>query len=379
MGTTEEIVDLDGVVMQAWRTKGIAATRAEVESRLLAAREERVRALRAEGKRAYCWGFARRKSLLTPVGDLGPLRVPRMRLEGQEIRLIPRQVRRIRALDELVTAATVGGLSQRRVVVWLRRANGERLSAATVGQVVERLGEVVERQRYRSLRAGEYLALVVDGIWGRYRGAGEAVLLTAVGVRADGSFDVVDWEPGASESAEVAERLLNRLYGRGLTSPQLLVADGGGAIPAAMALVYPQTQLQLCLWHWGRTLKGHVAPCHQREFSRDFWEVYAGLNREEVEVRAGAFGWHWQRRAPEAIAMFREKWPLTLGFLRFPVAWRHRVRTVNLAEGFFRNFRRFFNRFPGFQDEAHLARTMGLYLLGVRPERWQPRRMQLVA
>jgi putative transposase len=365
--------------MQAWRTQGLAATRAEVESRLLAARQERVRAWRAQGQRAYCWGFAGRKSLLTPVGGLGPLRIPRIRLAGQEIRLIPRQVRRIRLLDELVTAATVGGLSQRRVGAWLHRANGARLSAATVGQVVERLGEVVERQRYGSLWASEYAALAVDGLWGRYRRAGEAVLLTAVGARADGSFDVVDWEPGASESAEVAERLLNRLYGRGLTLPQLLVADGGGAMPAAMALVYPQTQLQLCLWHWGRTLKAEVAPCHPREFSRDFWEVYGGLNRDEVEVRAGAFAWCWQRRAPEAMRMFRQKWPLTLGFLRFPPAWRHRVRTVNLAEGFFRNFRRFFKRFPGFQDELHLARTMGLYLLGARPERWQPRRMQLVA
>ena len=71
MGTTEEIVDLDGVVMQAWRTKGIAATRAEVESRLLAAREERVGQLRAAGQKAYCWGYAERKSLLTPVRPAG--------------------------------------------------------------------------------------------------------------------------------------------------------------------------------------------------------------------------------------------------------------------------------------------------------------------
>lgn len=365
--------------MQAWRDKGIGAWRAEVERQLLAARAELARRLRAEGRPVYCWGFAVRQSLLTPVGDLGPLRVPRLRCAGQEIRLLPRQVRRLGAVDELVTTAAVGGLSQRRVGVWVQQAQGARLSAATVGHLVGRLGEVVERQRYRSLAPTEYVALAVDGIWGRYRGAGEAVLLTAVGVRPDGSFDVVDWEPGEQESATVAERLLTRLYQRGLTHLELLVADGAGGIRAAQELVYRQTPFQLCLWHWGRIVQGHVPLAARPEFRRDYWEVYNGLDDEEVATRALAFRHRWRHRASEAVRQFQERWPETLGFLRFPVAWRHRVRTVNLAEGFFRHFRRFFNRFPGFQDEAHLARSLGLYLLATRPERWRPRRWQLVA
>jgi transposase-like protein len=376
---TEAIVDLDEVVMQAWQEQGLPATRRQVEAELVAARRRRLEQYRREGRQAYAWGYVRRKSLLTPVGELGPLRLPRLRCAGREVRLIPKQMRRLRRLDELVTTATVGGLSQRRVGVWLRQAQGQSLSAATVGTTVARLGEAVERQRYRSLLAGEYVALAVDGIWGRYRRAGEAVLLTAVGVRRDGRFDVVDWEPGPSESAAVAERLLTRLYQRGLTELGLLVADGAGAIRAAQAVVYPGSAFQLCLWHWGRTLKAHVATGAQREFSRDYWEVYNGLDRREVAARALGFCRRWRQRAPQAVRQFRERWPETLGFLRFPAAWRHRVRTVNLAEGFFRNFRRFFNRFPGFQDEAQLARVMGLYLLAARPERWRPRRQELVA
>jgi len=98
--------------------------------------------------------------------------------------------------------------------------------------------------------------------------------------------------------------------------------------------------------------------------------VYNGLDRREVRSRARRFVRRWKSIAHQSIETFRAHFEQTLGYLQFPADWRHRVRTVNLAEGFFRNFRRFFNRFPGFQDEAHLSRSMGLYLLGAKPERW---------
>lgn len=379
MDATSHIVDFDAVVMQAWKTKGIQATRAEVEARLRSARSGLLARLRAAGRKAYAWGYALRKTLLTPVGDLGPIRIPRIRVDGREVRLIPRHVRRIRGLDVLAAEATIAGISQRRMSGWLLRVNGERLSAATVGRIVQQLGEEVDAQRLKPLARSEYPAIAVDGIYGRYRGASQALLAVAIGVRYDGSFDVLDWEAGQSESAELLEALLDRLYRRGATSPQLLVGDGAGALQAAKEVVYPQAAFQLCLWHLGRTLRSGLPLTVQRRFSRDFWEVYNGLDRREVRSRARRFIRRYERTAPQNIERFRARFEQTLGYLQFPISWRHRVRTVNLAEGFFRNFRRFFNRYPGFNDEAHLSRSLGLYLLRAKPERWRPHRMIRVA
>ena len=360
------IIDLDGMVMQAWRDEGIAATRRKVEQRLMEEREARLALYRLQGKRAYAWGYVRRKTLMTPVGDLGPIRIPRIRLEGREVRLIPRYKRRIRPLDFLTAEATILGISQRRMCDWLHRANGERISAATVGRIVLNIGQELEAQRRMPLDTEEYAALAVDGVWGRYRRGSDAVLAVGVGVRWDGTFEVLDWEAGYSESAELYERLFTRLWERGLKSPRLLVADGSGAVSSAKEMVYPDARFQLCLWHWWRSLKRHVTTAQQRRFSRDFW----GLDRSEVMARARRFKRRWKRIDPMIVHSFEERYSDTLGHLEFPAAWRHRVRTVNLAEGFFRNFRRFFNRFPGFQDAGHLSRVMGLYLLGARPERW---------
>jgi len=358
------------MVMQAWKTDGIEATRRKVEARLMEERQARLARYRLQGRKAYAWGYLRRKTLLTPVGDLGPIRIPRLRVEGHEVRLIPRHVRRIRPLDLLTAEATIGGISRRRMSGWLFRANGERLSAATIGRIVFDLAQEAETQRYIRLDPNEYPAVAVDGLYGRYRCASEAVLVVAMGVRWDGTFEVLDWQAGQSESADLLEGLLDRLYRRGLTSLKLLVGDGAGALQAAREIVYPGADFQLCLWHLGRTLKRGLAMAEQRRFTRDYWEVYNGLDRREVRSRARRFVRRWKSIAHQGIETFRAHFEQTLGYLQFPPQWRHRVRTVNLAEGFFRNFRRFFNRFPGFQDEAHLSRSMGLYLLGAKPERW---------
>jgi transposase-like protein len=308
------------------------------------------------------------------VGDLGPIRMPRLRVDGQELRLVPRQVRRIESLDEMTAEATIAGISQRRMGGWMRRATDQSLSAATVGRIVLGLAEHVEGLRHRPLVDGEFAALALDGVWGRYRGEGEAVLATALGVRWDGSFDPLDWEAGRSESQEVYERLLSRLWERGLHSLRVVVGDGAGAMEAARQVVYPEAEFQLCLWHWQRTLRALVAPVNQRRFSRDFWEVYAGLDLGEVNERARRFRYSWHRRAPEMIRSFRHSYTRTLPYLGLPARWRHRVRTVNLAEGFFRNFGRFFHRFPGLKDEGHFVQVMGLYVLGARPYAWRGRR-----
>jgi len=367
--TTEAIVDINEVVMQAWKCEGIAATRRKVEERLLEGRRRLKEQAVSAGLKAHCWGYVTRKTLLTPVGDLGPLRIPRLRVEGQEVRLTARYERRIRPLDALALEATIGGISQRRMGGWLMRANGGRLSAATVGRIVFEMGRRVEAQRLVALSPDDFAAVAVDGLFGRYRGGSDAVLAIAMGVGWDGCFDVLDWATGDSESGALMEQLLDRLYRRGLTRLQLVVGDGAGALASARQLVYPEADFQLCLWHFGRTLRGYVRAADKRRFTRDFWQVYDGLDMEELRDRAAGFCSYWRRRAPEAIRMFREKFDETVPFMKLPARWRHRVRTVNLAEGFFRNFRRFFNRFPGFRDAQHLSRTMGLYMLGAKPER----------
>jgi len=370
----EHIIDLDAVVKQAWHSKGKEAMRREVEERLCQARGELLQRLRDEGRKAYRWGFVTRKSLLTFWGELGPIRIPRLRSDGREIRIIPNPA--WAGFDWHTFHEVAGGLSQRKTcrnLFWRWQVH---LSTPTIGTLVKNLGEEVLLRRYSSITPDEYVGLAVDGIWGHYRRGEKAVLLTAIGVRHDGSFSPLDWEAGHGESLELATRLFNRLWHRGLTQVGLIVSDGAEGLHQARQMVYPEAAGQLCLWHWERTLLGRVDIVHRERFNRDYWEVYGGLDLHEVCARAADFKARWRRIAPQAIADFAGRFRQTVAFLKYPPRWRHRLRTVNLAEGFFKNFRRFLSRYPGLLDEEHFCRCLGIYLLSAAPERWCPRRLR---
>jgi transposase-like protein len=375
----EFIVNSDRLATQAWKKEGLRAMRREFEKGLAEGRDKLVAELRAQGKHAVCWGYAPRASLKTPVGDLGPIRIPRIRVEGCEVRVMPKQMRRIESFNDMITEATVSGMSQRRVGGWLVRASGQSISAATVGDVIFEAAEQLQERRQSPIRPDEYAALATDGVWATYRGVGDAVLAVGVGVRWDGTFDVLDWQCGASESAAFYNDLFTRLWLRGLTDLRVLTADGSGPIKSAQEMVFSEADFQLCLWHFWRTLKQMVPDYDQRRFSRDFWELYGGLNASEAKHRAAAFRRFWRGRCAHMVKRFEQSFELTLPYLALPEAWRHRVRTVNLAEGFFRNLRRFLSRFPGLIDEEHFSRVIGLYLLVTKPDRWKADRVRLVA
>ena len=279
MFTLEGKLTLKQVVEQGFeemRQSFLGQLKATIEGLLRAERDRRVAELQQQGQKAYRWGYTVRKCWQTLWGALEQVRVPRLR-GREEIGLLEKYQRH--ALGDVLFALTVGGLSQRKVVHWVRRFLGGTLSPATIGAVLSQAQEQIQRRRQAPLRPGEYVALVVDGIHLCYRrclhaGPRPGVLLVAVGVRPDGRFQVLDWRAAPSESAEAYERLFMRLFTRGLDEVALIVSDGAEAITAAAAMVYPRAAHQLCLAHWFRLLEDLTPPLDQarrRKLRREFW------------------------------------------------------------------------------------------------------------
>ena len=162
--------------------------------------------------------------------------------------------------------------------------------------------------------------------------------------------------------------LLGRLYARGLEEVPLIVADGCGSVRAAAQVVYPQAQLQPCLRHWLQNLESLLHQrnwLHRRRLRRDFWWIYEAENVEQAERWALHFLRRWARSEPAFVQQFWQGFEASITFLKLGLrTWSYRLKTTNLAEGFFRNLRRFLGRFPGFVSPQHSERALGLYLLG---------------
>jgi len=362
---------LQELMEQAWQqVQGQARQmlKQAVEGLLLRERDRRVAEARQRGEKVYRWGYTVRKCWTTLWGSLEQVRVPRLR-GAEEIGLLERYERH--GLDAVLFALTVGGLSQRKVVEWVRRFLGGTLSPATIGAVLEQAQEQVEQRRNAAIPPQRYRALVVDGIYLRYRrgvqsAARKGVLLVAVGVRAGGGFEVLDWQAAPAETTAAYEALFTRLWQRGLESVELIVSDAVASVGSAAQVVYPAARQQLCLVHWFRNLEALTPrfPWFQRrQFRREFWWIWEAENEGQARDWARRFCARWRGSAPEMTEKFQFELEQVLAFFAFPASWRHRLRTTNLGEGWFKHLRRYLSRFPGCCNPEHSEQVLGCFLL----------------
>lgn len=364
-------VALRDLMEQAWQqVQGQAREmlKRAVEGLLVAERDRRVSEARKRGENVYRWGYTVRKCWTTLWGSLEQVRVPRLR-GREEIGLVERYERH--GLDQMLFALTVGGLSQRKVVGWVRRFLGGTLSPATIGAVLEQAQKQVEQRRSEEIAPRRYRAIVVDGIYLRYRRSvsqpgRKGVLLVAVGVREGGAFEVLDWRAAAAETNQDYEELLTRLWKRGLEAVELIVSDGLTAIISAAQTVYPAARHQRCLAHWFRNLEAltpRLPWWQRRKFRREFWWIWDAENQAQARDWARRFCARWRGSAPEMVEKFQFELEQVLAFFTFPAHWRHRLRTTNLGEGWFKHLRRYLSRFPGCRNAEHSEQVLGCFLL----------------
>lgn len=376
---SEKKVALSGLVGQAWgqlQGEVLEEIRKRVEELAEAERETRLgRGRHSRGGNALRrWGYKVRKVLRTPWGMLQGLRLPRIRdvEKQQEVSFLSSERAEARRAEMLLTS-TLGGMSYRKVVSWARHHLGMVISTAWVGRVVEAAAGRMERRREERFSARQFEALVVDAVWVHYRPSRRrrtrsGALLVAIGVEFGGGFRVLDWQAAEAEDLPSYLALLGRLYERGLEEVPLIVADGCGSVRSAAGIVYPSAQLQPCLRHWLQNLESLLRKrswLHRRRLRRDFWWIYEADSVEQAQRWALHFVRRWARSEPDLVHRFWEGFEASITFLKSGLrTWSYRLKTTNLAEGFFRNLRRFLGRFPGFVSPQHSERALGLYLLG---------------
>jgi transposase-like protein len=122
--------------------------------------------------------------------------------DGQEVQLNSyRAASDQRGLFETVVEAVAAGMPVRGV----ERCHGGAVKRTQASEMwIEASRAEVEALRSRSLVAEDWLALWIDGV---HLGS-EQWVIVAIGLHADGTKEVLDFESGASESAEVCRLLL---------------------------------------------------------------------------------------------------------------------------------------------------------------------------
>lgn len=305
------------------------------------------------------------RHLLTELGDL-ELSIPRTRTfsaVGILRHICGALGRRAGHVERMILLAFTLGLSTRKVGRALLPILGEKISASTVSRVAKQLDGVVQAYHRRPV-SDLYEVLVLDGVVLKRKtgvGAQKRPVLVALGIRADGKREVIDFRQAFSESQTHWEGFLNDLYRRGLKGEclKLIVTDGGKGLKAALPLVFGQVPVQLCWAHKTRNVLDKVRRADQQLVKKDLHRISHARNLISAQKAAQRFVEKWRKLYPKATACLVRDLPQLLTFLRVRLGLpATALRTTNAIERRFREVKRRTRPMGTFSDHTSIDRIL---------------------
>jgi putative transposase len=310
----------------------------ELAAELVAARYERTPWRTDTRNGAY------HRTLVTELGAITDLRIPRRRLVPYRPSFLDQAARRTRSVDRVLRQAFLRGLSTREAGALAETLTGVPLSAASISRLVRRLDDQVTAFHRRPIRfAARYL--LVDGLWVSVRASVRAkrrVVLAAYGIDEDGRRELLDYRQAATESSAEWTRFLTSLVARGLDpeAVRLVTADGADGIAAAVAEVFPLADLQRCWTHRIRNLLDAVPLAERRACLVGLRAIYRARTRRAAVAAYWRWATRWRASHPILVRRLEADLDELLAVFALPEPIRRQLRTTNLIERAFRELRR---------------------------------------
>jgi len=316
---------------------------------------------RSELRRGYRNGY-RHRSLLTELGPVEHIRVPRDRDGSYRTKVLPRYQRRQTRVNRMVREMFLSGVSTRRVQDVIEPVLGEGVSAQTVSRICRTLDSEVQRYHSRPL-LDTYQYLFVDGIVLRVKGAAgvkRRLVLCAYGIRHDGVRELIDFRQARSESEAQWTAFIHNLYERGLKGANLsmVTTDGCVGLHNALDTVYPYVVRQRCWAHKLRNVAAKLPRRIQEPCLADAKTIYQAPTRREAIIRFRHWAELWREQAPNAVMSIEDDLDELLPFLARPKEHRRKVRTTNAIERAFREVRRRTRPMSCFQNSPSVDRII---------------------
>lgn len=348
-GTKRELVDatLDELARAGAQRMIAAALRVEVDeyvARYADARDGAGHALVVRN------GSARPRPVLTGVGALrvtAPRVNDRRVVEGQRqkftSRILPPYVRRSPRVETVLPLLYLHGLSTgdfREALPALLGADAGGLSPSAIQRLTTVWGAEYATFRRRPLADRDYIYLWADGIHFRIRLEEERLCtLVLIGVRPDGTKEVVALEDGYRESAESWRGVLRDLKARGLPAPVLAVGDGALGFWAAVREVWPETAEQRCWVHRLANVLDKLPKSLQPRAKRALHEIMNAETRAAAEQSIARFAAEYGAKYPKAVGALTTDQGRLLTYFDYPAEhWKH-LRTTNPIESTFATVR----------------------------------------
>ncbi|ONK16243.1 IS256 family transposase [Streptomyces sp. MP131-18] len=342
--STQSTSLIDEIVREGARRMLAAALEAEVNqyiAELAAETDERGRRLVARN------GHHRPR---TVVRAAGPVEVKAPRVNDRRVdettgerkrfssKILAPWCRKSPKISEVLPLLYLHGLSSGDFVPALEQFLGSAagLSPATVTRLIRQWQDDHTAFQDRDLSDRDFVYVWADGVLPKVRlGQAHSCVLVLLGVRLDGTKELIALAEGLRESTESWADLLRDCRRRGMRGPELVVGDGAMGLWKALAEVFPAARHQRCWIHKARNVTNCLPKSAQPAATKAMREIYNAEDRahagQAIEAFARIYGAKW----PKAVAKITDDAEELLAFYDFPAEhWIH-LRTTNPIESTF--------------------------------------------
>jgi transposase-like protein len=215
-------------------------------------------------------------------------------------------------------------------------ADAAGLSPSTIVRLKGEWTKEYKAWRKRDLSAHQYVYVWVDGVYFNVRlGDERMACLVAIGVREDGSKEVLALEDGYRESAESWKTVLRDLKDRGMEQPLLAIGDGALGFWKALREVDWNTQEQRCWVHKIANVLDKLPKSLQPRAKGKLHDMMNAESRASAEAELEQFRREFEAKYPKAMGCLDQDWEDLMTLHQFPAEhWIH-IRSTNVAESLF--------------------------------------------
>ena len=314
-----------------------------------------------------------KKTVQADKGSL-ELAIPRDRNGDFEPILVPKHQRRLAGLDEKIIAMYARGLSLRDISAQLQELYGAEVSASLISEVTDMVLEEVKAWQSRPLET-VYPVVYLDALYVNIKVSGrisKRAVYLVLAITPEGQKELLGlWRGEAeAEGAKFWLKVLTDLKNRGLQDILIACVDGLTGFPQAIAAVYPQAKVQLCIVHLLRNCLRYVPWKESRAVLADLKPIYQAATLAEAEAVLDAFAAKWDKAYPAISQIWIRHWEHIIPIFEFPMEIRKVIYTTNAIESLNRSLRKVIKTKAVFPDEESVFKLMYLALNNIS-KRWR--------
>lgn len=295
----------------------------------------------AQGQQNARNGYYER-DLLTGLGNLAGLSIPRDRLGEFATQFIDSYEHSTKPMDRLIMQLYAKGMSTRDIEDTIRTLYGKDISPQAVTEITREIAEERVAWEKRTLQK-QYTVVMIDALMVKVRRdtVSSDAVYTVAAIDRNGYRDILGQYVGAAESAQFWKTtVFADLKARGVQDVLMFVFDGLAGLPEAVAEYYPRALTQRCVVHQIRHTLSLVRPKHKDTVAGDLKSIYAALSLTEAKQAALAVQSKWRQQYPRMMNGWIDKIELLMSFLAFPPHIRPHVYTTNWIERINKEFRK---------------------------------------